>query len=62
MLEGHDPAGYHRIALANPESVFVGMLGAEIMDKAFNDQKRSTFIKTSLLTPRILANLPRFLC
>lgn len=34
-----------KIALANPESVFVGMLGAEIMDKAFNDQERSTFRK-----------------
>lgn len=32
-----------RIALANPESVFVGMLGAEIVDKAFHDQERKLF-------------------
>jgi molybdate transport system substrate-binding protein len=34
-----------RIVLANPESVFVGMVGAEIVDKAFNDQERSLFRK-----------------
>jgi molybdate transport system substrate-binding protein len=34
-----------RIALANPESVFVGMLGAEIVDKAFPDQERILFRK-----------------
>jgi molybdate transport system substrate-binding protein len=32
-----------RIALANSESVFVGMLGAEIVDKAFHDQERKLF-------------------
>jgi len=34
-----------RIALANPEVVFVGMLGAEIADKGLNPQERSLFRK-----------------
>ncbi len=34
-----------RIALANPEVVFVGMLGAEIADKGLNPHERSLFRK-----------------
>jgi len=34
-----------RIALGNPETVYVGMLGAEIVDKALGSQERNRFRK-----------------
>ncbi len=34
-----------RIALGNPETVYVGMLGAEIVDKALSSQERKRFRK-----------------
>ncbi|MBN1546116.1 MAG: molybdate ABC transporter substrate-binding protein [Syntrophaceae bacterium] len=34
-----------RIALGNPETVYVGMLGAEIVDKALSPQEREQFRK-----------------
>jgi molybdate transport system substrate-binding protein len=51
-----------RIALANPESVFVGMLGAEIVDKAFPDQEESCSEKTSSPIRKTSVNLLLFLC